>query len=199
MIRGRQKPAGANSNVLLIVAAVLISSPLLAQQEFGEPASNYRRRIVVSIQDRKLAVVTDGIAIRVFAVAVGASVSPSPEGEFQIVSRLSNPTYYHAGTVVPPGKNNPIGTRWVGLDKKGYGIHGTNVPGSIGQAASHGCIRLRNRDMEQLFAMLRVGDTVTIRAQRDEEIAAIFGGQGEISNITAAQVSSPAALNSDGQ
>jgi lipoprotein-anchoring transpeptidase ErfK/SrfK len=88
-----------------------------------------------------------------------------------------NPAYYHPGTVIAPGNDNPVGTRWIGLNKKGYGIHGTNEPWSIGKAASHGCIRLRNRDVEQLFTMLRVGDTVEIRGERDEQTAAIFGGE----------------------
>ena len=77
--------------------------------------------------------------------------------------------------MIPSGKDNPLGTRWVGLSQKGYGIHGTNAPKSIGHAASHGCIRLRNRDMEKLFTMLRVGDVVQIRGERDDEVAQVFG------------------------
>jgi lipoprotein-anchoring transpeptidase ErfK/SrfK len=80
--------------------------------------------------------------------------------------------------VIPAGKDNPVGTRWLGLSQKGYGIHGTNVPRSIGRAASHGCIRLRNRDMERLFSMLRIGDVVQIRGERDEQVAEIFGTKG---------------------
>jgi len=134
---------------------------------------------VVSIPDRKLAVVDDGRVIATFPVAVGADVSPSPSGKFQIVNRIANPTYYRSGTVIPTGKDNPVGTRWLGLSRKGYGIHGTNAPRSVGKAASHGCIRLRNRDMERLFAMLRVGDAVEIRDERDEQIAQIFGDEQE--------------------
>ena len=108
---------------------------------------------------------------------MGAKVSPSPAGAFTIVSRVANPSYYHRGTVIPTGKDNPVGTRWVGLSLKSYGIHGTNAPGSIGRAASHGCIRLRNRDMERLFTMLRIGDVVEIRGERDEQTARVFGGR----------------------
>jgi lipoprotein-anchoring transpeptidase ErfK/SrfK len=131
--------------------------------------------VIVSIADRKLAVVDNGEVLRTFPVAVGAQASPSPTGEFAIVSRVTDPTYYHAGVVIPAGGNNPLGPRWVGLSKPGYGIHGTNVPGSIGKAVSHGCIRLRNRDIVQLFAMVQVGDRVEIRAQRDDEISEVFG------------------------
>jgi hypothetical protein len=78
--------------------------------------------------------------------------------------------------VIPAGNDNPIGPRWIGLNQKGYGIHGTNQPHSVGHAASHGCIRLRNSDVVKLFEMVRTGDTVEIRAERDEQIAQIFGG-----------------------
>lgn len=126
-----------------------------------------------------------GAVLRVFPVAVGAEVSPSPRGAFEIVSRLSEPTYYHSGVVIRPGNDNPLGPRWVGLNKKGYGIHGTNAPGSIGKAVSHGCIRLRNRDIVQFFAMVNVGDTVEIHGERDEQIAEIFGGEGSESTAVA--------------
>jgi lipoprotein-anchoring transpeptidase ErfK/SrfK len=137
--------------------------------------------------DRKLAVIDNGVVIATFQVAVGAKVSPSPTGEFTIVSRVTNPTYYHRGTVIPAGKDNPVGTRWVGLTLKGYGIHGTNAPGSIGRAASHGCIRLRNRDVERLFTMLRIGDRVQIRGERDEQVARVFGGQTDQTVVVSAQ------------
>jgi len=133
-----------------------------------------RRLVLVSIPDRKLAVLEHGKVVRIFQVAVGADVSPSPVGGFQIAHRLANPTYYHPGVVIPAGKDNPLGPRWVGLSQKGFGIHGTNQPWSIGKAASHGCIRMRNRDIEQFFEMVSIGDAVEIRSQRDAQIAQIF-------------------------
>jgi len=144
----------------------------------------------VSIPDRKLALIENDAVLMVFPIAVGAEVSPSPTGQFQIVTRLANPTYYHPGIVIPPGLDNPIGTRWLGLNTKGYGIHGTNVPRSIGEAASHGCIRMRNWDIEQLFRMVKLGDKVEIRGERDEQIAKIFGGKvlGPATSIAQAEV-----------
>jgi len=135
--------------------------------------------VLVSLVDRKLAVIQDGEVIATFQVAVGADITPSPTGEFKVVSRVKNPTYYHPGNVIPAGKNNPLGTRWLGISQKGYGIHGTNAPGSIGRAASHGCIRLRNRDMEKLFTLVQVGDAVEIRGERDDQVAEIFGGKAD--------------------
>ncbi len=179
----------STSKHILVVLALAAAIPCWAQNPNPSPADGGERNrvVLVSLVDRKLAVIDNGVVIATFQVAVGAEVSPSPTGEFTIVSRVSNPTYYHRGTVIPTGKDNPVGTRWVGLSLKGYGIHGTNAPRSIGRAASHGCIRLRNRDMERLFTMLRVGDAVQIRGERDEQVARIFGEQGDQTVVASAQ------------
>lgn len=132
------------------------------------------RMIVVSLEDRRLALVEDGVVKAVYPVAVGKASTPSPTGTFTIVDRVTNPTYYHHGRVVPAGAENPVGNRWMGLSVAGYGIHGTNDPRSVGRAASHGCIRLGRRDLEQLFAQVRVGDTVEIVGERDAETLALF-------------------------
>ncbi len=176
----------AGSREILAVLALMASVPCWAQN--AAPANVQSERVVlVSLVDRKLAVIDNGVVIATFQVAVGTKMSPSPTGEFKIVSRVSNPTYYHRGMVIPTGRDNPVGTRWVGLNLKGYGIHGTNAPRSIGRAASHGCIRLRNRDMERLFTMLRTGDAVQIRAERDEQVAKVFGGEAEETVVASAQ------------
>jgi lipoprotein-anchoring transpeptidase ErfK/SrfK len=140
-----------------------------------EPATQPAHRIVVSIPDRKLAVLEGDRVIKIYNVAVGAPVSPSPSGEFEIAQRLENPTYFHPGVVIGLGANNPLGPRWIGLNVKGFGIHGTNRPKSIGKNASHGCIRLRNRDIEDLFKRVSVGDRVSLVAERTDEVARLFG------------------------
>ncbi|HEV2617987.1 MAG TPA: L,D-transpeptidase [Candidatus Acidoferrales bacterium] len=133
------------------------------------------RRIVVSIPDRKLAVVENGRVVLKFAISVGAPESPSPAGEFRVINRVENPVYYHPGDVIPARPDNPVGPRWIGLSIKGYGIHGTNEPRLIGRDVSHGCIRLRNRDVKRLFARVRVGDVVELHATRDAQTARYFG------------------------
>ena len=174
---------------ILTMTLLALATPSFGQVAQLSPKPRAQRTVVVSVLDRKLAVLEAGEMIATFPVAVGAESSPSPTGEFQIVSRVSNPTYYKPGTVIPSGKDNPVGTRWVGLSQKGYGIHGTNAPRSIGHAASHGCIRLRNRDMEKLFAMLRVGDVVQIHGERDDEVAQAFGEYEEIADAGTEQTS----------
>ena len=138
------------------------------------------RRIVVSIADRKLALVEgDGTVTKIYDVAVGAAETPSPEGEFVIASRVENPSWYWPGKIVPAGPQNPLGPRWMGLGFEGFGIHGTNQPHSIGQSASHGCIRMRNRDVKELFGRVRVGDVVEMHGERDAAVALIFGSSSE--------------------
>jgi lipoprotein-anchoring transpeptidase ErfK/SrfK len=151
---------------VLTAILLLVSLACAAQQP--------QRQIIVSIPDRKLALLEDGDVLKVYDVAVGAVNSPSPTGDFTVVNRLENPTYYRPGVVIEPGVSNPLGTRWMGLSQKGFGIHGTNQPKSIGKAASHGCIRMTQADLEELFTLVHVGDTVSIRADRDDEVAAIF-------------------------
>lgn len=145
------------------------------------------RRIIVSFPDHRLALIEDGRVVRVYRVAVGAPGSPSPTGRFTIVQRLTNPTYYAPGTIIPPGPANPLGPRWIGLNLPGYGIHGTNQPGSIGRDASHGCIRMRNRDVQELFARVREGDVVELHGERDAEVAKWFGGDNSPVRVATAQ------------
>ena len=163
-----------NGNSKRIGKATLVLAALLVATVDALAQTRTQRQVLVSIPDRKLAVLENGEVLKVFPVAVGAADSPSPSGEFRVINRLSNPTYYRPGTVIPAGPANPLGTRWIGQNLKGYGIHGTNAPRSIGKAASHGCIRMAKRDLEQLFDMLRVGDTVYIRAEADTQTAEIF-------------------------
>jgi lipoprotein-anchoring transpeptidase ErfK/SrfK len=171
---------------ILIVAFVLALTSLSAALQTsvsnlpGAPTTSEfsnaaMRWVLVSIPDRKLALFENGKVIRVYRVAVGKTSTPSPSGEFKIVNRVTNPTYYHKGQVIVAGKSNPVGTRWMGLSVKGYGIHGTNQPDSIGKAASTGCFRMGKRDLEELFTLLQIGDTVRILAERDQQMAEVFG------------------------
>ena len=162
----------------LIGLALTLSATAVYAQTSPKPAAVSKPRSarrVVSIPDRKLALMEENRVVKIYDVAVGAPASPSPSGEFQITERLENPAYYSPGVVIEPGAGNPLGTRWMGLNIKGFGIHGTNSPDSIGHNASHGCIRLRNREVEELFVRLRVGDRVSVIAERSDEVAQIFG------------------------
>jgi L,D-transpeptidase-like protein/putative peptidoglycan binding protein len=106
---------------------------------------------------------------RRFGVAVGQAAYPTPRGLFRIVTKQRNPWWYPPDSPwakglkpIPPGPGNPLGTRWMGLNVSGVGIHGTPDAASIGYSASHGCIRMRIPDAEWLFNHVRVGSPVRI-------------------------------------
>ena len=106
---------------------------------------------------------------RTFGIAVGQPAYPTPSGTFSIVSKQVNPTWFPPSSPwaaglgpVPPGVNNPLGTRWMGTSAPAIGIHGTPISGSIGTAASHGCIRMYIGDAEYLYDQIDVGTPVRI-------------------------------------
>jgi hypothetical protein len=165
------------SGIVLLVAVPALgqgSARTDSQQHGSEVA---KRVIVVSLEDRRLALVEDGQVKKIYAVAVGKPSTPSPTGIFTIERRVANPTYHHDGRTVLPGPRNPVGTRWMGLNKHGYGIHGTNEPKSIGKAASHGCIRMAKADLEEFYEMVAVGDTVELIGEPNEETSKLFGNE----------------------
>ena len=106
---------------------------------------------------------------RIFPVATGQTIYPTPLGTFQIIVKWKNPWWYPPNSAwaageqpIPPGPNNPLGTRWMGLSAPGVGIHGTNNDASIGYSVSHGCIRMHVHDAEWLFNHVAVGTPVFI-------------------------------------
>ena len=190
----------------LVSAAVLFDAaralaqhthPAAAAASAPDTPAQPVRRIMVSVPDRKLALIEDGRVVRIYRIAVGAKDSPSPSGSFTIAHRIPQPTYYAPGIVTPPGPENPLGTRWIGLSVKGLGIHGTNQPGSIGRRASHGCIRMRNRDVEDFFERVQAGDSVELIAERSEEVARIFGGIAATARVLTAHAVEPRPTTAD--
>jgi len=104
----------------------------------------------------------DDTPIKTYSVATGKDNS-TPTGEFTIKDKLVDPTWYKAGAVIEPGSpENHLGTRWLGFDMPGYGIHGTTEPNLIGQQVSHGCVRMRNKDVEELYDTLPQGTKIAI-------------------------------------
>ena len=105
----------------------------------------------------------DETPIKTYLVATGKN-NGTPTGEFTITDKIVDPTWYKpAGGVVEPGSpDNHLGTRWLGFDMSGYGIHGTTEPRLIGKQVSHGCVRMRNEDVEELYDILPQGTKVAI-------------------------------------
>jgi hypothetical protein len=128
---------------------------LVNQQSIGAPQGELS--IVIKIPDRLLELYSDGKLHKKYRIAVGKMATPTPIGEWTIVYKGYSP-------------KEVLGTRWLGLDVPwgSYGIHGTNRPWSIGSFASQGCIRMRNKDSEELYEWVPIGTPVKIVGPRDK-------------------------------
>lgn len=111
------------------------------------PLPNYK--ITVNTKKFTLFLYKNNILYKTYPVGVGKIVTPTPSGTYKIINKAFNP-------------GGPFGARWLGLNKKGYGIHGTNNPASIGGRVSSGCIRLYNKDIIELYNLVPIGTSVRI-------------------------------------
>lgn len=123
-------------------SSCLLSDPYYARTQY---------RITVNRAAHTLSLFKDGHLFRTYPVAIGKMLTPTPKGTYRIINKALNP-------------GGPYGARWLGLSIPGggYGIHGTNNPKSIGKNVSHGCIRMYNKDVMELFKRVGVGTPVRI-------------------------------------
>ncbi|MFA6384571.1 MAG: L,D-transpeptidase family protein [Candidatus Omnitrophota bacterium] len=118
--------------------------------------------IVVDKSQNTLLLKTGDTVFKSYTVATGLNNS-TPVGTFKIIEKIPNPPWYKPGAVIPAGSpENILGTRWLGLTKEGYGIHGTTDPKSLGNQVTAGCVRMANQDVEELYNIVPVGVEVTI-------------------------------------
>jgi len=118
--------------------------------------------IFVDKSQNMLILKTDEEIFKTYIVSTGTN-NCSPVGNFKIVNKLENPTWFKAGTVVPSGSpDNILGTRWLGINLTGYGIHGTTEPQNLGKQVTQGCVRMKNSEVEELYIIVPVGTEVTI-------------------------------------
>lgn len=129
----------------------------------SQPAEAPRTKIVINTDTRQLTLYEGEKVAAVFPCAVGKRSTPTPHGAFAIKRKAKD-------------WGNGFGTRWLGLTVPWgiYGVHGTNNPGSIGRAVSHGCIRMHNRDVEALFNKVSEGTPVVIEGTPNRRL--VFEG-----------------------
>jgi lipoprotein-anchoring transpeptidase ErfK/SrfK len=120
--------------------------------------------IVVDKSQNILTLKADGNVFKTYRVATGKETSPTPVGTFKITNKIVDPPWYPpTGKMIPSGDpKNILGSRWLGISKPSYGIHGTTDPASIGSNATAGCVRMKNADVEELFAIVPEGIEVVI-------------------------------------
>ena len=130
------------------------------KQKLKIPTGHFH--ILVDKSQNTLLLTKENQFFKRYVVSSGTN-SSTPVGTFKIVNKVLNPVWYHDGLAVPPeDPKNILGTRWMGFDKPAYGIHGTTDPGALGQQVTAGCVRMRNEEVEELFALVPIGTEVTI-------------------------------------
>jgi lipoprotein-anchoring transpeptidase ErfK/SrfK len=124
-------------------------------------------RLVLRLRQRRVYVYRKNQLQTSFPVAVGKDGWETPTGNFKVMQMIENPVWEHpwTGELVPAGPDNPLGSRWIGFwtdGKNVIGFHGTPNPESIGRAASHGCVRMFDKDVQALFEKVAVGTPVIV-------------------------------------
>jgi lipoprotein-anchoring transpeptidase ErfK/SrfK len=118
--------------------------------------------ILVDKSQNTLILKSEEEIIKTYIIATGKDNS-TPVGNFKITNKLVNPAWFKAGAVVPAGSpENILGTRWLGFNLPGYGIHGTTEPQSLGRQLTQGCVRMSNPNVEELYTIVPIGTEVTI-------------------------------------
>ena len=187
------KPAAAPTTVSLIpipamelqappaleAVAVSTASPLPSSQlqpgleqilsnSLHPVALVHQTELVVDLSDRQLSLYQDGMLQSRFEIAIGKAGWETPSGNFSVINMRKDPVWQNPITreVVTDPAENPLGSRWIGFWTDGthqIGFHGTNQTELIGQAVSHGCVRLRDSDVQALFEQVAVGTPVIVQ------------------------------------
>lgn len=152
----------AFANRLPVSLAPLKAGQLVVPRRRIQPASPPSDGLVLNLPERGVYLYRQGALVKFYPVAIGMPGWNTPVGDFTIATREVDPTWdppAWAGVAGPvgPGPANPLGDRWLGLSRRGYGMHGTNRPDSIGGAVSHGCIRMYPESIRDLFGRVQVG------------------------------------------
>lgn len=154
--------------------------PLIIPKQRVLPANPPRDGLVLNLPERGLFVFRNGQFDRFVPVSIGDEKGfPTPTGQYHIIERIPNPTWYPPSWAkekgpVGPGPDNPLGKHWIGLSLPRTGIHGTNQPLNVGNSVTHGCIRAYPEAVARLFNEVKVGWPVrieyeTVKLGRDPE------------------------------
>ncbi|NEQ40194.1 MAG: L,D-transpeptidase [Okeania sp. SIO3I5] len=128
---------------------------------------NEKIHLVIKLSDRRVYVYQDDQLKTSYRIAIGREGWETPTGTHKVIQKISNPSWKHpfTGEIIPPGPENPLGERWIGFwtDGTNYiGFHGTPNEETVGQAVSHGCVRMFNQDVLALFEKVGIGTTVLV-------------------------------------
>jgi lipoprotein-anchoring transpeptidase ErfK/SrfK len=133
-------------------------------------ATRTETRLLLNLKKRRVFVYQGQKIIASYPGAIGRRGWETPTGQFRVIQMVREPVWEHplTGQLVPSGKNNPLGARWLGFWTDGenfIGFHGTPPENLIGRAVCHGCVRMRDRDIKALFEKVQIGTSVIVIAQ----------------------------------
>ncbi|WML46665.1 L,D-transpeptidase [Neobacillus sp. PS3-34] len=152
--------------LMAVIVALVMGLGLLVWPQGSYAATTKDQLIVINKQTNQLAFFENGKLIKTYPVATGRTPKLTPEGSFYVREKIVNRPYYKLH-IKGGDPRNPLGNRWMGLSASEhgsypYGIHGTNNESSIGKHISGGCIRMHNKDVQELFAKIQTKAKVVI-------------------------------------
>lgn len=171
LLAGTAKPAAASTPATIRVrppqALLNPSIPPLDDPSIYLPRGELPVRLELRLGERRVYVLRGDTEVASYPVAVGKPGWETPTGTFQVIQKVENPMWQNpwSGEVRPAGEDSALGLRWIGFWSDGkdtIGFHGTPTVNSIGQAASHGCVRMYNEDVVALFEQVELGTPVTV-------------------------------------
>jgi lipoprotein-anchoring transpeptidase ErfK/SrfK len=139
-----------------------------ASQEIDPKSLTNGTHLVIKLRDRRVYVYQKKKLKVSYPIAVGKAGWETPTGNYKVMDMQRNPVWEEpwTGKVILDGPKNPLGVRWIGFWTDGVnsiGFHGTYAEKLVGQAVSHGCVRMRNRDIVALYAQVKMGTPVTVK------------------------------------
>ncbi|XHX76772.1 MAG: L,D-transpeptidase [Stenomitos frigidus ULC029] len=157
----------AIATIPLPLPAVLTTLPPLPALHSTPADAALAVRLVVKLSQRQVYVYRGEQVLAKYRIAIGKRGWETPTGSFKVLSKEKNPVFksFRTGKLIKPGPDNPLGVRWIGIwtdGKTQLGFHGTNQEELLGQAVSHGCIRMRNRDVTAMFDLVSLGTEVVV-------------------------------------
>jgi lipoprotein-anchoring transpeptidase ErfK/SrfK len=126
-------------------------------------------KLIIRLDSRQLEYYEGPNLVGSYDIAVGQDDWETPVGQFAVLDMRRHPLWQHpiTGEAIATGPDNPLGSRWIGFAHDGsyhIGIHGTNQEELVGQAVSHGCVRMREADIQTLFDKVAIGTPITVQA-----------------------------------
>jgi lipoprotein-anchoring transpeptidase ErfK/SrfK len=168
----KAKPNGFKFQTPITEERPTQATPSASPQATPQPAETFEAdeiHLLLKLGERRVYVYRGQKLLNKYPVAIGKKKWETPQGDWKVRLMLKNPgwTNFKTGEQLAPGPDNPLGERWIGFwtdGKDEIGFHGTTNLSSIGRAASHGCVRMSNKNVKEMYRLVKLGTVVQVRA-----------------------------------